>query len=48
MTRRFALLAIAAFALCVPPAAAQYPNLDLDLPKNAVSARASLVTVIPA
>src|SRR4051812_35317369 len=29
-------------------ASAQYPNLDLDLPKNSVSSRASLVTQIPA
>jgi hypothetical protein len=31
-----------------PLAQAQYPNFDLALPKNPVSARASLVTVIPA
>ena len=41
-------LALLAAIVVVTPARGQYPNLDLDLPKQSVSNRASLVAVIPA
>lgn len=42
------LRSLALVLLLAGIAEAQYPNLDLDLPKNAVSKRATLVTRVPA